>query len=73
MSSLPTDPDALLTTEQAAAILGCAPKTLEMERTRRRWDIPFVRLSRAIRYRRCDLLTWIASRVVVAGQGQVTP
>jgi len=53
----------LLTTKQAANILGVSPAFLERDR----WagaKVPFVRVgSRSIRYRHSDLDTFIESRV----------
>ena len=52
----------LLTTEQAAALLACSPKTLEVDRCRRRWQVPFLRVGRAIRYDEQSVLRWLADR-----------
>ncbi len=53
----------LLSTKQAADYLGISKRTLD----RWRWSgsgIPYVRLSgRCIRYRLCDLDTWVGKRV----------
>jgi len=55
--------NALLTTKQAANILGVSPAFLERDR----WagaKVPFIRVgSRSIRYRHSDLDTYIESRV----------
>ncbi len=48
-------PDALLSEQEAAAILGLAPGTLRNARSRRRPLLDFVRLGGAIRYRVADL------------------
>jgi excisionase family DNA binding protein len=58
----PATAERLLTTKEAAALLGLSHRTLEG--LRRRGGGPlFVALSRnAIRYRRSDLDAWIASR-----------
>ena len=54
--------DALITTKQAAALLGVSVAFLERDR----WagaKIPFVKVGgRAVRYRRADLDAFIASR-----------
>jgi len=57
------DLTALLTTQQAAALLGYKPRMLEARRVR--GDGPkYVRISaRAIRYRPIDLHIWIESRL----------
>ncbi len=52
----------LLTTEGAAALLTCSPKTLEVDRVRRRWRVPFLRVGRSIRYDQAAVLRWLASR-----------
>ena len=52
----------LLTTEQAAELLGLEPATLATWRWRG-FGPPHVRLSaRAVRYRRDDLASWLDSR-----------
>ena len=55
--------NTLLTTKQAANILGVSPAFLERDR----WagaKVPFIRVgSRSIRYRHSDLDTYIESRV----------
>jgi len=57
-------PADLLTQEQAAAILGISPGTLENWRTTRRYDLPYVKIGNRVRYRRADLFTFIRSRIV---------
>lgn len=58
------DDDLLLTEKQAAPICGKAPGTLRNERARR-VGIRFVKLSTgAVRYRRADLLAYVAEHVV---------
>lgn len=57
------DPSALLTEADAAKLLTFTPRFLQARRIRGNGP-PFVRISsRAIRYRRSDLLTWIEQRV----------
>ena len=57
------DPDALLTEQQASALLGVTIRALQ------KWRVtgsgpPFVRISsRCIRYRRRDVVDWIAERL----------
>lgn len=55
---------SFLTTAQAAALIGYTPRMLEVRRAR--GESPrYVRFSkRAIRYRREDLESWIAERMV---------
>ncbi len=57
------DPDALLRPEEAAAFLGFTRRALEDWR-RRGVGPQFVRVSsRAVRYRRRDLLEWAEARL----------
>jgi predicted DNA-binding transcriptional regulator AlpA len=53
--------DALLPEEYAARLLALSSRTLQAWRTKRTGP-PFVRVGRAIRYRRGDLLAWIRRR-----------
>jgi excisionase family DNA binding protein len=53
-----------LNNEQAAAYLGCTPGTLRVWTCRRL--VPFVKVGRLTRFRRCDLDAWLDARVVVA-------
>lgn len=64
----------LLTEKQAAELLAVSPTTLATWRSRRRYALPFVRLgsARAIRYRRADVLAFIASGLVEDEQ-EATP
>jgi excisionase family DNA binding protein len=52
----------LRTTEQAAQFLGVKPQTLSVWRVTGRYDLPFIRVGRNIRYRQVDLDRWLASR-----------
>lgn len=57
------DPDALLTEEQTAQFLNISVRTLQA------WRIKlagprFVRVGRAIRYRRSDLTAWIEANTI---------
>lgn len=63
---LPTDPDALLTTHEAARLIGLERRTLESWRCRG-GGMPFVRISaRAVRYRRRDIMKFIEARLVAS-------
>jgi excisionase family DNA binding protein len=55
-----------LTTEQAAEHLGVSKATLETWRCTGRYDLPFVRVGRAIRYNRADLDAFLARNTVGA-------
>jgi hypothetical protein len=59
---IPTDPDALLFTAEAAYLRGQSPRTLEKERVAG-GGCPFVLLGRSVRYRRCDVLDHVEQRV----------
>ena len=54
----------LLTEPEAAAILRLKPQTLRVWRSKRK--IPFVKLNRAVRYRRSDIEGLIALNIVPA-------
>ena len=56
---LPTQPSDLLTNDEAAEYLGVSPKTLPVWRTTQRYDLPFIKVGRLIRYRRSDLDEWL--------------
>ncbi|MHC4698246.1 MAG: helix-turn-helix domain-containing protein [Planctomycetota bacterium] len=58
------DNDGLLTRQQAAAYLGVTAGTLAVWACTRRYDIPFIKVGRAVRYRRADLDRWLADRTV---------
>jgi hypothetical protein len=58
----PTAPPVLLDTREAAALLRCAPKTLALDRVRRRWRVPFLHVGRCVRYDRAAVLRWLADR-----------
>lgn len=51
-----------LTTKQAAAYLGLKPNTLDVWRCKRvRYQPPYLKLGRAIRYELADLDAWLAA------------
>ena len=59
--AIPTDPDALLTEDEAAELLRLSPRTLQAWRTDKSGPA-YVKLGRAIRYRRGTLLDWAKAR-----------
>lgn len=61
--SLPTDPEALLYPAEAAHLMALSERTLEGMRVRGGGP-PFCRLRRSVRYRRGDIVAWIATRRV---------
>jgi hypothetical protein len=57
--------DVPLTTEEAAALRGCAPETLIRERISGGDTAPFVRIGRAIRYPARSFVAWMRERPAV--------
>ena len=57
------DTEALLAELHAAELLGVSSRTLQAWRCRNEGP-PFVRMGRAVRYRRQDLLTWVTQNTV---------
>lgn len=63
-NSLPAD---TLHDERATAeILSVEPATLAVWRSTRRYNLPYVKVGRAVRYRHSDIMAFIASRTVAA-------
>ncbi len=56
---IPIDPDALLYPSEAAYLRGQSEGTLANERVKG-GGCTFIKLGRSIRYRRADVLQWIA-------------
>lgn len=56
--------DELLTREQAAEYLGVKSQTLAVWATTGRYDLPFVRVGRCVRYRLSALERFLNSRTV---------
>ena len=57
-------PRALLTEAQAAELLGVKAQTLSVWRCTGRWNLPYVKVGTAVRYRPSDLEAWITARTV---------
>lgn len=55
-------PEALLTPEQAAQVLGLSVKTLATWRSTGRHALPFIRCGARIRYQRTALAAWLEGR-----------
>ena len=53
----------LLTPDEAASIPGVTKATLEVWRCTKRYDLPYVKSGRLVRYRETDLAKFIESRV----------
>lgn len=58
----PVHPQAMLTTTQAAGVLGLSPRTLEQLRVKGGGPEYFALGRRAIRYRLCSLEIWLDAR-----------
>jgi predicted site-specific integrase-resolvase len=54
----------LLTRKQAAEFLAIAPQTLALWASTGRYQLPFIRVGRAARYRMSDLENFLTSRSV---------
>ena len=52
----------LLTAIEAAEFIGVQVQTLAVWRTSGRYDLPFIKVGRLIKYRRSDLEKWLADR-----------
>jgi excisionase family DNA binding protein len=59
--------DELLTRAEAAAFLRVRPETLAVWASTQRYHLPYIRVGRAVRYRRCDLDAFVTARTVGAG------
>ena len=53
---------ALLTDHEAAEYLGVSVGTLSVWRSVGRYQIPYLKVGRKIRYRQCDLEAWLRTR-----------
>lgn len=52
----------LLTRDEAAEYLGVKPQTLSVWACAKRYELPYVKVGRLVRYRRDDLDSWLESR-----------
>ena len=60
------NPDDLLTTEQAAQVLGTTAGTLNTWRCVKRYPLAYIKIGRSVKYRRQDCVDFINARRVVA-------
>ena len=60
--SIVANEDKLLTTEEVAEMLGLNPGTLSVWRSTGRYDLPFVKIGRHVKYRKSDIYAFIESR-----------
>ena len=56
--------EPLLTTREAAELLGIKENTLTIWRNTDRQHIPYIKIGRAIRYKRSDLVNYLNERIV---------
>ena len=54
--------EPLLTTREAAKLLGVKANTLAIWRNTDRYHIPYIKIGRAIRYKRSDLVKFLSER-----------
>lgn len=54
--------DSLMTTAEAATYLGVAPETLNVWRCVKRYDIPYIKVGRLVKYRKSALDTFLEQR-----------
>jgi len=57
--SLPSPSVELLDQDAAAEVLHVKPGTLSVWRSTGRYNLPFIKVGRKVRYRRTDLLIWL--------------
>lgn len=58
-----TNNDKLLTPGQVAEVLGVTIETLNVWRATKRYNLPYVKAGRLVRYRSSDVQAFIKSRV----------
>lgn len=56
--------DRVVDEAEAASILGVKKQTLSAWRCTGRYDLPFIKVGRCVRYRRSDLVKFLADRTV---------
>ena len=59
---IPSNIRDLCDDKTAAAMLDVTPGTLSVWRSTGRYNLPFVKIGRKVRYRRADLLAWLERR-----------
>jgi excisionase family DNA binding protein len=63
------NPGRLLTRAEAADRLGLQEQTLAVWATTKRYNLPFLKLGRAVRYRPADIEAWLDRQTVRAEEG----
>lgn len=61
-----SEPNTLLTRKQTAELLGVAIGTLEVWAATKRYNLPYIKVGRLVKYRRSDIERFIQSRRVAA-------
>lgn len=64
MNNISRESSRLLTPQEVGRILGVSPETLNTWRATKRYDLPYVKTGRLVRYRRRDVEAFIVSRTV---------
>lgn len=59
--------EKLLTPIEVSEILGVTVETLALWRHHKRYDLPYVKSGRLVRYRECDVQEFIKSRTQLGG------
>jgi excisionase family DNA binding protein len=57
----------MLDDKAAAELLGVTPGTLSVWRSTGRYNLPFLKIGRKVRYRCSDLETWLQNRYRLTG------
>ena len=65
--SVITSSRELLDEQQAAISIDVTPGTLSVWRSTGRYNLPFIKVGRKVRYRRADLETWLEARTHANG------
>lgn len=66
MRDVQTTSDPMLVENQAAEMIGVKPQTLAVWRSTKRYDLPYVKVGRCVRYRRSSILAFIEKNTVGA-------
>lgn len=54
----------LLDTEDAARYIGVSAHTLEVWRCTKRYDVPYIKVGRLVKYRVYDLINWLNAQTI---------
>ncbi|MHB8973592.1 MAG: helix-turn-helix domain-containing protein [Pirellulaceae bacterium] len=55
-------PNRLLDADETSSLLNVTTGTLAVWRSEKRYDLPYVKVGRLVRYRLSDVLAWLESR-----------